>query len=239
MTKDLRTVGVIGGMSWESSATYYSIINREVARRLGDQSSARVVVNSTNFADVIGWHQADDWAAVEGEVTRLAQGLERAGAACWLIACVTQHEVADAAAKRVDIPLIHIADVTGRAVREAGLSRVGLLGTKFTMERGFFTDRLRDSYGLEVVLPDPDDREYLHRTIFEEFARGVFDPGTRARYVEIIDRLVARGAQGVVLGCTEIPLLVRPENVPGVPLFDTTTLHALAAVDFSLSDGAP
>jgi aspartate racemase len=230
----MRTIGIVGGMSWESSAAYYKIINQEVSRRLGGDSSARVVVNSTNFADVIAWHRKDDWASVEAEVTGLAQGLERAGAECWLIACVTQHEVADAAAKEVSIPFLHIADVTGEAVAGAGLKSVGLLGTRFTMERQFFTGRLRGNFGLDVLLPTEADREYLHRTIFEEFARGVFEDRTRKRYVEIINDLVAQGAEGIILGCTEIPLLVGADDVPGVPLFDTTSLHALAAVEFSL-----
>jgi len=233
----MRTIGIIGGMSWESSAAYYDIINREVSRRLGGDNSARVILTSTNFADVTRWHRKGDWKSVEHEVTHLAQGLERAGADCWLIACVTQHEVADAAAERVAIPLIHVADVTGEAIKATGVDSVGLLGTRFTMEREFFTGRLRRHFGQDVVLPSKADREYLHRTIFEEFALGVFKPETRAEYVRIINDLVTRGAQGVILGCTEISLLVRQEDTPAIPLFDSTKLHALAAVEFSLATG--
>jgi aspartate racemase len=230
-------IGVIGGMAWESSAVYYRLINQKIAGRLGGRHSARLVLNSVDFDEFIQWHRADDWAAVENKVGELAQELERAGARCIVIACVTQHEVADGAAKRVDIPFIHIADVTGEAIRAAGIGTVGLLGTRFTMERDFFVGRLRDRFDLDVLIPeDEDDRQYLHDTIFNEFAKGIFEDATRKRYLEIIDRLAARGAQGIILGCTEIPLLVRQDDVPNLPMFDTTEIHADAAVNFSLHE---
>ncbi|WP_033443042.1 aspartate/glutamate racemase family protein [Saccharothrix sp. NRRL B-16314] len=233
--QDTRTVGVIGGMAWESSATYYRMINEKVAERLGGRHSARLLLNSTDFEEIIQWHGADDWASVGRKVTELAQGLEKGGAGCVLIACVTQHNVADEAAAEIGIPLIHIADVTGEAIVADNRRTVGLLGTRFTMEKEFFAGRLRDRFGLDVRLPDEPGRAYLHETIFEEFAKGIFTDATRARYVEIIRSLVADGAEGIILGCTEIGLLIRQSDVPDVPLYDTTELHVNAAVEFSLA----
>ncbi len=232
----MRTIGIIGGMAWESSAVYYRVINEEVSRRLGGSNSARIVLNSANFADFIGWHRADDWPAVEREITEMSQALERAGAECVLIACNTQHAVADGAAAKIGIPLLHIADATAAAIRAEGLSRVALLGTRFTMDRDFFTGRLADHFGIETILPGEADRDVLHRTIFEEFAKGRYTPQTRSWYVQLVNTLVDQGAEGVVLGCTEISLLLRPADVPGVRLFDTTRLHAMAAVEFGFSD---
>lgn len=231
-----RTVGVIGGMAWESSALYYKLINEGIAERLGGRHSARLLLNSTDFEEIVQWNQADDWLAVRSKVTELAVGLERAGAQCVMIACVTQHEVADDVAAAIGVPFIHIADVTGDAVRADSRSTVGLLGTRFTLEREFFTARLRDRHGLDALLPGEDDRAYLHHTIFDQFAKGVFISETRQRYVEIIERLVDRGAEGIILGCTEIGLLLSQPDVPEVPLYDTTALHVAAAVEFSLGN---
>jgi aspartate racemase len=178
----------------------------------------------------------DDPPDASRQAAALAQALERGGADCVLIACNTQHVAADQAADKIGIPLLHIADATGAAVAAAGLHRVALLGTRFTMERDFFTGRLRDRYGIETLLPEPDERDVLHRTIFEEFAKGKYTDETRRWYVDLVGRLLDRGAEGVVLGCTEISLLLGPDDLPGVQLFDTTTLHALAAVDFGLGE---
>ncbi|WP_128546099.1 aspartate/glutamate racemase family protein [Larkinella soli] len=230
----MKTLGIIGGMSWESSAAYYRIINQEVGCRLGGNHSAKLILSNADFEEFVQWQKADDWAAVERAVDGMAQGLVLAGAECVVIACNTQHEVADAVADRLSVPLLHIADAAGEAIRKAGLNRVGLMGTRFTMERAFFRRRLKERFGIEVILPHEPDKDFIHRTIYEEFGRGIFSDTTRGRYLEMIGRLADRGAEGVVLGCTEIPLLVRPEHTE-VPLFDTTTLHAMAAVDFCLS----
>lgn len=229
-----RTVGVIGGMAWGSSALYCEEINKAVARRLGGRHSARLLLASTDFEEIIEWHQADDWDAVRRKMIALALGLERGGAGCVLIACVTQHNVADAVASRIGVPFIHIADATGEAIRADGGRCVGLLGTRFTMEGDFFTSRLSNDHGLDVLVPGEDDRAYLHHTIFDEFAKGIFTSEARTRYRAVITGLVARGAQGIVLGCTEIGILLSQADVPGVPLYDTTALHVAAAVEFSL-----
>jgi aspartate racemase len=226
-----RTVGVIGGMAWESSALYYRLINEQVTRRLGGRHSARLLLHSTDFEEIIRWHQADDWDAVRDKMVALAVDLERGGARCVMIACVTQHAVADAVATRIGVPFIHIADVTGQAIRADHRHTVG-----FTMEREFFTGRLRADHGLNVLIPDEDDRAYLHHTIFDEFAKGVFTAEARSRYLDIIAGLVQRGAEGIVLGCTEIGLLLSQSDIPRVPLYDTTRLHVAAAVEFSLGN---
>jgi len=200
----------------------------------GGSYSGKLILSSANFEDFVQWQRVDDWAAIERAVDDMAQGLVRAGADCVVIACNTQHEVADAVASRLPVPLLHIADVTGLAIQRAGLQKIGLLGTCFTMEKAFFRQRLQDRFGMEVVLPNEDDKAFVHQTIYNEFTKGIFRDATRERYLQIIAELAQQGAEGVILGCTEIPLLVKPEHTP-VALFDTTTLHALAAVEFSLA----
>ncbi|GAB3340008.1 aspartate/glutamate racemase family protein [Larkinella ripae] len=230
----MKTIGIIGGMTWESSAAYYRIINQEVGRRLGGNYSAKLVLSSANFEEFDQWQRAGDWPAIETAVDDMAQSLVRAGADCVVIACNTQHEVADPVAERLSVPLIHIADVTAAAIQQAGFRKVGLLGTRYTMERQFIRGRLSERFGIHVILPDETDQGYIHQKIYTEFSKGIFDDRTREGFVSIIEKLAAQGAEGVILGCTEIPLLVQAEHTP-VPLFDTTTLHALAAVDFSLA----
>ncbi|MFC5409557.1 aspartate/glutamate racemase family protein [Larkinella bovis] len=230
----MKTIGIIGGMTWESSAAYYRIINQEVGRRLGGNYSAKLVMASANFEEFDRWQRADDWGSVEAAVDDMAQCLVRAGADCVVIACNTQHEVAEGVARRLPVPLIHIADVTAEAIQKAGFRKVGLLGTRYTMERQFLRGRLRERFGLEVILPGSEEQHYIHHAIYTEFSKGIFAEATRATFVKIIETLAAQGAEGVILGCTEIPLLVQAKHTD-VPLFDTTTLHALAAVDFSLA----
>ncbi|GAB3928332.1 aspartate/glutamate racemase family protein [Larkinella terrae] len=229
----MKTIGIIGGMTWESSAVYYRIINQEIGRRLGGHHSAKLVMASADFEEYTIWQKADDWASVEKAVDELAQSLVRAGADCVVIACNTQHEVAEGVIERLPIPLLHITDVTAEAIQKAGFRKVGLLGTRFTMKRPFFRGRLKNRYGIDVILPDEEEQTYVHQKIYEEFSKGIFSDSTRAQFVTIIEKLAGQGAEGVILGCTEIPLLVQAEHTT-VPLFDTTTLHALAAVEFSL-----
>ncbi|MGA0559922.1 aspartate/glutamate racemase family protein [Larkinella sp. VNQ87] len=231
----MKTIGLIGGMTWESSAAYYRIINQEVGRRLGGNYSAKLLLSSANFEEFDQWQRADDWPAIEQAVDEMAQGLVRAGAEGIVIACNTQHEVADAVAARLPVPLLHIADVTAEAIQQADFRKVGLLGTRYTMERQFIRGRLRERFGIEVMLPDADEQAFIHQKIYTEFSKGIFSENTRNQIVATIEKLAAQGAEGVILGCTEIPLLVQAHHT-AVPLFDTTTLHALAAVDFSLSN---
>lgn len=228
----MRTIGLIGGMSWESTALYYQIINREVARRVGGLTSAPLSLVSLNFQDIADRQKAGDWAGMAGILSQAAQRLEQSGADCVLIGTNTMHRVAEEVQSATLVPLLHIADITADAIERAGLSTVGLMGTRFTMEQPFYVDRLA-ARGITCVIPSQPERDEIHRIIFEELCRGVFRDESRAVLVQIIASLQARGAQGAVLGCTELPLLLKAPDSP-LPIFDTTELHALAAVEFCL-----
>jgi amino-acid racemase len=227
-------IGLIGGMSWESSAEYYRIINREIRRRLGGVHSARLLLWSVDFGEIERLQHREDWDSLTEEMKDGARRLERGGADFILICTNTMHRMAEAVTSAIAIPLLHIADPTAEKVRAAGFGRVGLLGTAFTMEQDFYKERLSKTYNLQVLVPEAEDRATVHRVIYEELVAGKAMPASRAAYREIIARLVARGAEAVILGCTEIMLLVSDED-SAVPLFDTTTIHALAAVDLALS----
>lgn len=229
----MKTLGLIGGMSWESTTLYYQIINREVARRRGGLSSARLNLVSLDFEDIAQRQRAGDWDGMAAILGDAARGLCASGAQCVLIGTNTMHLIAPQVQAAVDVPLIHIADVTADAIRAQGLHTVGLLGTRFTMEQPFYVDRLAER-GVRCVVPDEAQRAEVHRIIFEELCRGEVSEASRAWLVQCMADLQARGAQGVVLGCTELPLIVRPQDSV-LPTFDTTALHALAAVDFSLA----
>jgi aspartate racemase len=228
-----KVIGLIGGLSWESSAEYYRIINEAVRTRLGGLHSARLLMWSFDFAEIEALQASGRW----DEATRLmidaARRLERGGADFALIGSNTMHRMAADVQAAIGIPLLHIADPTAGRIKAAGLRRVGLLGTAFTMEQDFYKGRLASEHGLEVLVPDDADRADVHRIIYEELVQGRVEPGSRAIYRDVMTRLVSRGAEAIILGCTEIMLLVRPED-SAVPLYDTTTLHAEAAVDMSL-----
>lgn len=230
----MRTIGIIGGMSWESTLPYYRRINELVRDRLGGLHSARIVLLSVDFAEVEVLQSEGRWAEGGELLADAARGLEAAGAECVLVATNTMHKVADQVAEAVDIPLLHIADAAGSAIAAAGLTTVGLLGTRFTMEQDFYRGRLAERFGLTVLVPDDEGRALVDAVIYGELCRGVISAESRSAFNDIITGLVARGAEGIVLGCTEIPLLVHPEEVP-VPLFDTGRLHAAAAVEFALA----
>jgi aspartate racemase len=229
----MRRIGLLGGMSWESTALYYRLLNEEVRDRLGGFHSARLVLASVDFAEIEAMQVAGDWGGAGALLADEAATLEAAGAECLVLCTNTMHKVAEAIEAAVGIPLLHLADVTADAVRRAGLDRVALLGTRFTMEQPFYTDRLR-SHGIEVLVPEGADRTLVHDVIYDELVLGVVRDESRAAYVDVVRRLVDAGAGGVVLGCTEIELLIGAADVP-VPVFATTRLHALAAVDFALS----
>jgi len=230
----MRTLGVIGGMSWESTAVYYRQLNQGVAARRGGLHSAPLVLHSLDFAPVAAAQAAGDWDALAARLAQAARGLVGAGAEGLLVATNTMHRLAGAIEAAAGVPLLHIADATGRAVRDAGLRRVGLLGTRFTMTDGaVVADRLGERHGLEVVVPPAAARESVHRIIYDELCRGRIEAASRAAYVDVIEGLRAQGAEGVILGCTEIGLLIGPEHSP-LPVFDTTELHAAAAVDWML-----
>ncbi len=234
----MKTIGLIGGMSWESSAEYYRIINEEAARRLGGTHSARSLMLSVDFGEIEAAQHRGDWDALEAEMVAAARALARGGADFLVLCTNTMHRFAGAMEAGADLPLIHIADPTAEAIRADGFSRVGLLGTAFTMEQDFYKGRLAERHGLEVLVPEAEDRALVHRVIYEELVLGVVREESRAAYREVIARLVARGAEAVILGCTEIMLLVRPED-SAVPVYDTTTLHAKAAVERSLGGTRP
>jgi aspartate racemase len=231
----MKTIGIIGGMSWESSAEYYRLINEAVARRLGGFHSARTVMLSVDFAEVERLQEAGDWEAAGARLAEAAADLERGGAECLVLATNTMHRVAPAIEAATSIPLLHIADATAEAIRMAGLSRVGLLGTRYTMEQDFYRGRLEGQFGLDVVVPGEPDRTTVHEVIYDELVLGTVRDESREAYRAVMARLVERGAQAVILGCTEIGLLVGAADAP-VPLFDTTRLHAERAVEWALAD---
>lgn len=230
-------IGMIGGMSWESSAQYYRLANELVRDRLGGLHSARCVLASVDFADIETLQAQGRWDEAGAVLADVARGLERAGADLLVLCTNTMHLVADQVQDAVAIPLLHLADVTAAAVTAAGVGTVGLLGTAFTMEQPFYRDRLT-GHGLQVLVPPPADRAQVHRIIFDELCRGVLLDSSRQVLREVITRLAGDGARGVVLGCTELELLVGDADSP-VPLFATTRLHVQAAVEASLAGVAP
>ena len=231
-TTQMRTIGLLGGMSWESSAEYYRLLNEGVRERLGGLHSARLVLASVDFAEVEQLQVTGAWDEAGDLLAARAAGLEAAGADLLLICTNTMHKVADQVQAAIGIPLLHLADATDAAVQRAGMARVGLLGTAFTMEQAFYRDRLA-SHGIEVLVPDEPGRAVVHRVIYDELCQGVVREESRAAYQDVIAELTERGAQGIVLGCTEIELLIGPEHVD-VPLFPTTRLHVEAALEAAL-----
>ncbi len=228
----MKTIGLLGGMSWESSAEYYRVINEEVRSRLGWTHSAELVLYSFDFARIEAMQEADDWDLAGKTLAEAAVGLERAGAECLVICTNTMHRLSAAIEQAVEIPIIHIADTTARAIHETGVRRPLLLGTRYTMEADFYAGRLRDQHSIEVTLPDPEDRGVIHDIIYAELVRGVVSDASRQAYLDIIGR--ADGCDGVIAGCTEIELLISADDLD-VPYFPTARIHALAAVDFALS----
>jgi len=226
-------IGLIGGMSWESSAEYYRIINRAVRERLGAAHSARILMWSVDFEPIERLQHAGDWAALAQQMAEAARRLENGGADFLVLCTNTMHRLAGDITRAVSIPLLHIADPTGEAAVAAGIKRIGLLGTRFTMEQAFYKDRLTERFGLDVVIPGEADRTTVHDIIYHELISGIVSEASRQAYRAVMARLVEDGAEAIILGCTEIMLLVGSQD-SSVPLFDTTTLHALAAVDRSL-----
>jgi len=230
----MQTIGLLGGMSWESTLPYYRIINQTVATRLGGLHSARLVLWSVDFDGIAARQKAGEWAEAGSDLAAAARTLKVAGADFLVLCTNTMHKVAPAI-ESAGVPLLHIVDPTGEAIAAAGLRRVGLLGTRFTMEDGFFRDRLREVHGIESLVPDAEGRAAVHRIIYDELCRGIVLEASRSAYRTVIADLVAAGAEGVILGCTEIMLLVGEGDSP-VPVFDTTGLHARAAAFRSLAD---
>lgn len=231
----MKTIGLLGGMSWESSIEYYHIINETVKARLGGLHSAQSLMYSVDFADIEALQHAGDWEELTHVMIEAARKLESGGAGLVVICTNTMHRMADEVQAAIHIPLLHIADAAAQAIKDLKIKTVGLLGTRFTMEGDFYRLRLEQQHGLSVLIPPEEERQAVHRIIYEELVKGEISEASRAIYVEVINHLQERGVKGVVLGCTEIPLLVKQEDV-AIPIFDTTTIHAQAAVDWALSE---
>lgn len=229
----MKTLGLIGGTSWVSTVDYYSHINRMVNEKLGGINSAKIIMYSMNMEDLFKFASVNDWNGLADFLSGIANNLESAGAEALLLCANTPHIAADAVQKNIRIPLIHIVDETAKEIVREKINKVILLGTKITMEQDFFKKRLLN-YGIESIVPDETGREFIHASIFTELGKGIFKDETKKKYLEIISALQSQGAQGVILGCTEIPMLIK-QNDCSIKTFDTTLIHAKAAVDFALS----
>ena len=230
----MKTIGLLGGMSWKSTVTYYQIINQEIKSRLGGLHSAKLFLYSVNFEEIERLQHQGQWNQAATILTQAAKQIETAGADFLLICTNTMHKVAPQVEAAIDIPLLHLADATANRIKADGIKNIGLLGTRFTMEQDFYAGRLRDEHGLNVILPSSAEREIVHRVIYEELVVGVVRDESRREYLRIMDGLRAQGAEGVIEGCTEIVMLVQQEHTD-IPLFDTTAIHAQAAVEMALT----
>ncbi len=230
----MKTIGLIGGMSWESSLEYYRLVNEMVKNRLGGLHSAKCIMLSVDFAEIEEYQRKDQWEQAAQVLANAGKSLEAGGADCLVLCTNTMYKVVSAIQNATHIPLLHIVDATAHKIQQARMRRVGLLGTRFTMEEDFYKQRLVDQFGLEVIVPEKAQRDMVDRVIFDELVLGEYRPESRQAYRQVIHDLVQRGAECIILGCTEIGLLIKPEDAT-VPMFDTTSLHAEAAVDFSLS----
>jgi aspartate racemase len=228
----MKRIGILGGTSPESTVSYYQRITREYTQRFGTYAYPEILIYSVSFQKFVDWQKAKDWGAMAAEMIHIFQVLAKAGAQIGLIAANTLHRVFDTVEQSSSITLIHIADATAGAIRAQGCTRVALLGTRYTMEEPFYRDRLAQ-YGIATMIPSKEEREVIHRVIYDELTRGIVRPDSKADYIQIINRLATEGAEGAVLGCTEIPLLVR-EGDCVIPLFDTATIHADAALDAAI-----
>jgi len=230
----MKTIGLLGGMSWESTLLYYRLLNKGINERLGGLHSARIAMISVDFHEIEKLQHWDDWDRADHILASDARKVEAAGADFLLLCTNTMHMVVPAIETAVNIPILHIADATGKRVKEDGLEKIGLLGTQFTMEKDFYKERLRENFGLEVIIPKETDRQVVHDVIYQELCNGIVSEKSRNQYLEIIDRLRAQGAQAIIEGCTEITMLVQQEHTR-VPLYDTTAIHAEKAVIEALS----
>ena len=229
----MKTIGLIGGLTWFSSIDYYRYMNQLVNERLGGDEAARIILNSVNYGEIKKLTQSDRWDQITEVIGQAAIQTEKAGADCILLGANTMHHIAEAVQSQITVPLIHIADATANAIRQKGIKAVALLGTKYTMQFDFYKKRLA-AQGIQTLIPGVQDIEYVNQSIYNELGKGQFLDGTRRQYQRIIGELQQEGAGGVILGCTEIPLLIKQEDSP-IPVFDTTLIHAMAAVDFALA----
>lgn len=229
----MTTIGLIGGTGWVSSIDYYRFINQEVNQRLGGLQAAKCILYSLNYAEIDDFNQKNDTEGVYQLVYDAAKNLEKCGAGCILLCANTLHIYARRLQDEINVPLVHIGQATAAQINKAGLTKVAVMGTKFTMEMDFYRSKLEES-GIEMIIPDKTDRDFIHNSILSELLKNILKPETKTRFLEIIDDLAVRGAEGIVLGCTEIPILIKQEDVK-LPVFNTTFIHATAAVDFVLN----
>ena len=232
----MKVIGLIGGMSWNSTLEYYRIINESFARRLGGLHSARMVLYNLDFAELQKAQHEGRWDDTAGILVEAGNAVKRAGADFLVICANTMHKVADDVEEKVGLPLLHIVDVTGDAIKELGLHRIGLLGTRFVMKEPFYQERFRDHFAIELLVPREDDIDTIHQIIYNELCESKIKASSRRVCTDIINKLVNKGAEGIVLGCTELPLLIQPGDIHA-PIFDTTRLHAEAAVNLALAEG--
>ncbi|MBC7874628.1 MAG: aspartate/glutamate racemase family protein [Ferruginibacter sp.] len=228
----MKTIGLVGGLTWHSTVDYYRFMNLQVNERLGDDASARIILNSVNYDEIKKLTKAGNWKSITAIIGDAAKRVESAGADFLLLGANTMHHIADEVAAMINIPLLHIADVTAKAIRQKELHTIALLGTKYTMQFDFYKDKLA-VHSIKTLIPGESGIETINNSIYGELGKGIILPGTKQRYLSIIDELIQQGAEGVILGCTEIPLLIKQDDCR-VPVFDTTLLHATAAVDFAL-----
>ncbi len=231
----MKTIGLLGGMSWESTASYYKAVNEEVKARLGGLHSAKISMHSVDFHEIEQLQHQGKWDQTAEILSQAAISIEKAGADFILICTNTMHKVAPQIEQQLSIPLLHIADATAEELKKDGITTVGLLGTRFTMEQDFYKGRLTDNHGIEVMVPDEHEQSVVHDVIYKELCLGEINPSSRSAYLAIIEKLHNQGAQAIILGCTEIALLVRPSDT-NVPLYDTAQIHAVKGVEWALND---
>jgi aspartate racemase len=230
----MKTIGLIGGLTWVSTVEYYNILNNEITKRLGGYNAANIILHSVNFGEYKLLAEQGRWDEIGSKLNVIALKLESAGAEMLVICSNTPHKVSELITESLTIPFIHIGDVTADEVNSKGINKVALLGTKYTMEGTFYSNKLSDR-GIETIIPDESDRIFIHNSIFDELGKNIFSAATKTKYIGIISNLISRGAKGIILGCTEIPLLIKQEDSP-VPVFDTMLIHAKSAVEFALSE---
>ena len=228
----MKILGLIGGISWVSTIDYYRMINEGINKRLGDLNFAECMIYSFNYQDIKQNNDAKDWDATLWMLTKAAMGMKNGGASAIVLCANTMHMVADQLEQNVQLPVIHIATATANVILKRGIKKIGLLGTKFTMERAFFRDKLTDQ-NIEVIIPDDKDRDFIHYTIFEELGRNLLKPETKQFYLDVMNKLKDKGAEGIIMGCTEIPMLINQSDID-IPLFDTAQIHSNVAVEFAL-----
>lgn len=231
--RKLKLLGLIGGMSWENTIEYYKLINRMVNERLGNWSSARILLYSVNFQDFLPLQNKNEWGRISKIISKICIKLENAGCSALIICSNTMHKIADQVQRGINIPIINVIDETAKVIKTKNISKIGLLGTKFTMEGEFYTKKLKNIYNLNPITPLEKERDYIHKAIYNQLAKGLLLEKTKLKFLEIIENLKERGSEGIILGCTEIPLLIKEEDAD-IPLFNTLEIHLKSAVDFCL-----